>query len=93
MQNSDGFHLVFVFVFVGVFVFVFAKKNLINNIYIDILQHRVTMPSLTLWKFSLFFVFVFVFVFVCVFVIVNMCQEAVSIINFPQIYNRLGFWP
>ena len=40
------------------------QKNLINNIYTDILQHRVTMPSLTLWKFSLFFVFVFVFVFV-----------------------------
>ena len=33
----------------------------------------------------------FVFVLVCVFVIVNMCQEAVNIINFPQLYDRLGF--
>ena len=32
-------------------------------------------------------IFVFVFVFACVFVIVKMCQEAVNIINFPQIYN------
>ena len=38
---------------------------------------------------SLFFNFVFVFV--CVFVIVYMCQEAVNIINFPQLYDRLGF--
>ena len=36
-------------------------------------------------------VFVFVFVFVCVFVIVNLCQEAVNIINFTQKYNRLCF--
>ena len=55
------------------------------NIYMDILQHRVTMPS--------YMKPFFVFVFVCVFVIVNKCQEAVTIINFPQIYNRLGFWP
>ena len=104
---SKVFVFVVVFVFVFIFAFFFVppelsrsvslalslQKNHIYNIYIDILQHRVPMPSLTLWKLSLFFVFVFVFVFVCVFVIVNMCQEAVSIINYPQIYNRLGFWP
>ena len=62
----------------------------------DILQHVVTMPlymnPFLLEVFSFLF-FVFVFVFVCVFVIVNLCQEGVNIINFPQKYNRLGFWP
>ena len=43
------------------------------------------------YKFPLFFVFVFVFVYV--FVSVNMCQEDVNIINFPQLYDRLDFWP
>ena len=87
MQNSDGSDLS------DVSCLCLFKCNLIYDICIDILQHRVTMPSLNIssWKFSTFVVFVFVFVFLCVFFIIDMCQEAVSIINFPQIYNRLGF--
>ena len=64
----------------------------------DILQHRVTIVNYAfihkiflLGSFSPFVVFVFVYVIVCVFVIVNICQQAVSIINIPQIYNRFGF--
>ena len=56
----------------------------------DIVNCAKLLKTLSSWKIFLFFVFVFVFVFMCAFVMVNMCQGADNIINFPQ-YNRLGF--
>ena len=64
------------------------------NAYMDIMLRRASKPLyMNIFFLEVLFYpgFLFVFVFVCVFVIVNMCQEAVGIINFPKIYKRMGF--
>ena len=61
--------------------------DIVNCAKLWCIQRYIDTWTLWSWKISLFFVFV------CVFVIVNLCQEAVNIINFPQKYKRLGFWP